>query len=92
MGVCASESPSTRISPNSSTNHHQPPPQGQFLPQIIEEEATVDDFVLFKLDIDHGPTEIRIVEYMLNEWPRLDLLDEFVWEQHCDNYIMEASW
>ena len=48
--------------------------------------------MLFKLDIDHGPTEIRIVEYMLNEWTRLDLLDEFVWEQHCDNYIMEASW
>jgi hypothetical protein len=64
-----------------------------FVPFLIKNETKKDDYVLFKLDIDHGPTEIAIVNYFLDESnDALEWLDEFVWEQHCNNYIMAPSW
>ena len=48
--------------------------------RFILDLATEDDFVSFKLDIDHGPTEIPIAQEIL-ENPELALLiDEFFFE------------
>lgn len=64
-----------------------------FVPLLIMKEASKQDYVLFKLDIDHGDTENAIVDYMLD--PKNDVLewiDEFVWEQHVNNYVMAQNW
>ena len=64
-----------------------------FVPLLIKKETSKDDYVLFKLDIDHGDTEIAIVNYLLDDSnDAVDYIDEFVWEQHCNNYIMLNSW
>jgi len=73
-----------------STSADQP---DAFVPLLIKTETKKDDYVLFKLDIDHGDTEIAIVNYMMDDSnDMLDWIDEFVWEQHCNNYIMAANW
>ena len=73
-----------------STSAEQP---DAFVPLLIKAETKKDDYVLFKLDIDHGDTEIAIVNYMVDESNDvLEWIDEFVWEQHCTNYIMAQNW
>ena len=32
-----------------------------------------------------------IVDYMMT-WSNLELIDEFLWEQHVDNYLMAPEW
>jgi hypothetical protein len=71
----------------SSPNERHP---GPFLPHIIAQQTSRDDYVLFKLDIDNGPVEKGSVEYLLRH---PTLVDEFVWEHHAGgNYLLKDHW
>ena len=49
--------------------------------------------MLFKLDIDSKEVETAIVEYLLSDTnDDLDYIDEFLWEQHVDNYLLGKHW
>jgi len=62
-----------------------------FVPSVIEATAKKEDYVVFKLDIDSKKVETAIVDYMMT-WEHLALIDEFLWEQHVDNYLMAPYW
>jgi len=70
-----------------STSPTQPP----FVPSIIESRTNINDYVVFKLDIDSKFVESEIVKYMMH-WDKLQLIDEFLWEHHVDNYLMASNW
>ena len=67
------------------------PDQTPFVPSVIQSKTRQSDFVVFKLDIDSKQVETAIVDYML-AWHNLNLIDEFVWEHHVDNYLMAHHW
>ena len=67
------------------------PVQSPFVPLIIESRANLTDYVVFKLDIDSKSVESEIVKYMM-KWDKLQLVDEFLWEHHVDNYLMASNW
>ena len=50
--------------------------------------------MLFKLDIDSGPVEQGTVDYLLDveNNDSLEYIDEFLWEHHVDNYMMNGHW
>mmetsp|Transcript_81006 Transcript_81006/g.131255 ORF Transcript_81006/g.131255 Transcript_81006/m.131255 type:complete len:409 (-) Transcript_81006:1172-2398(-) len=78
------------------TTYHQEwistsPLKSPFLPSVIKAKTLLADYVVFKLDIDSKSVESAIVDYMLR-WKYLDLIDEFLWEHHVDNYLMEPYW
>jgi hypothetical protein len=54
--------------------------------------AVPQDYVLFKLDIDHNPTEEKIVDLMLANSTMLSLIDEFFWEHHVVFPAMQRAW
>lgn len=63
------------------------------MPTVIREKTRKEDYVLFKLDIDNGPVEKGTVDHLLSQDnDDLDWIDEFVWEHHVDNYIMDPWW
>merc|ERR1712192_102229 len=47
--------------------------------------------VVFKLDIDSKAVETAVVDYLL-KWDHVQVLDEFLWEHHVDNYLMASNW
>ena len=64
-----------------------------FVPTVIRETTTKEDYVLFKLDIDNGPVEVGTVEHLLADGnDDLDYIDEFFWEHHVENYVMNRWW
>jgi hypothetical protein len=64
-----------------------------FVPTVIRETASKDDYVLFKLDIDSPAVETGTVDYLLSpDNDDLEYIDEFIWEHHVDNYIMQPFW
>lgn len=65
-----------------------------FIPTIIRQTTNVQDYVLFKLDIDSATVETGTVMHLLSPEGAADLahIDEFVWEHHVTNYIMEKWW
>jgi len=64
-----------------------------FVPSIIRETVDREDYVLFKLDIDNGPVEKGTIEHLLEDGNEdIEFIDEIVWEQHVDNYIMNPWW
>ena len=68
-----------------------------FLPLIIKEKTKIDDYALFKLDVDNGPLEIDTVNHLLqlnnNANDHLDCIDEFMWEHHVEgNYLLKKNW
>jgi len=75
--------------------HHEwistTPLQQPFVPSVIHHTTSSEDYVVFKLDIDSNSVETAIVEYML-KWEHLDLIDEFLWEHHVNNYLMAPNW
>jgi hypothetical protein len=80
----------------SKTTYHQQlistsPATTPFLPAIIALKTRPSDYVVFKLDIDSKSVESVITDYMI-KWDKLNLIDEFVWEHHVDNYLMAPSW
>jgi hypothetical protein len=81
------------------THYHQqwiassPDQKDPFLPTVIRETTSKEDYVLFKLDIDNGPVEKGTVDHLLSDDnDDLDWIDEFVWEHHVTNYIMRPWW
>ncbi|GMI27927.1 hypothetical protein TrCOL_g6626 [Triparma columacea] len=64
-----------------------------FVPTVIRETTSKDDYVLFKLDIDSPAVETGTVDYLLSpDNDDLEYIDEFIWEHHVDNYIMQPFW
>ena len=80
---------------NRTIFHHEyistTPGKAPFVPSIIKERARKDDYVVFKLDIDSKAVETAIVEFLLVS-EDLDWIDEFIWEHHVDNYLMNPNW
>jgi hypothetical protein len=81
----------------SRTHFHQQwistsPEKQPFVPDVIQDIVTKEDYVVFKLDIDSKAVETAIVDYLLVHPEALEYIDEFVWEQHVDNYIMAPNW
>ena len=68
------------------------PAKEPFVPSVIRQRATKEDYVLFKLDIDSKAVETAIVDFLLRSDKHLALIDEFVWEHHVDNYLMARYW
>jgi hypothetical protein len=67
--------------------------QSPFIPSVIRQTASKEDYVLFKLDIDSGHVEKGTVDHLLSpDNDDLEYIDEFFWEQHVDNYIMNRPW
>ena len=56
--------------------------------RIIQQLATVDDFVSFKLDIDCPSVEIPVVQQILKHHHLANLIDEFFFELHFNCEIM----
>jgi hypothetical protein len=50
--------------------------------RYLQQMATVDDFVAFKLDIDHSDMEMPIALSLLKDNSVSDLIDEFFFELH----------
>ncbi|GMI52978.1 hypothetical protein ScalyP_jg1538 [Parmales sp. scaly parma] len=71
------------------------PAEDPFVPTVIRQQANKEDYVLFKLDIDSKEVETAIVDHLIGDIgdnDDLSYIDEFVWEQHVDNYLMASSW
>lgn len=50
--------------------------------RVIKQLTRPEDFVMFKLDIDHSVTEESIVTQLLNDKEAQGLIDEFYFEHH----------
>lgn len=55
---------------------------------MIKAKCTKDDFVVFKLDIDNVDIESAVVDQLFSDPEARDLIDEFYYEQHFNNYAM----
>jgi hypothetical protein len=67
--------------------------ESPFVPSVIREKTSKDDYVVFKLDIDSKAVETSIVEWLLADSnDDLDWIDELFWEHHVDNYLMNPNW
>ena len=77
-----------------SSNHTKHSKKTPFIPKVIKEKASIDDYVLFKLDIDSGDVEQGTVDYLLDPAnDEIDYIDEFLWEHHAGgNYLMMGDW
>jgi hypothetical protein len=62
-----------------------------FLPSLIKEKVTENDYVLFKLDIDSPMIEAGSIQYILDDPdPKID---EICWEHHVEgNYLLLGDW
>lgn len=60
--------------------------------RVLINLAQPGDFVLFKLDIDNGAVEGKIVDDLLGNSTLLGLIDEFVYEYHVDFKEMIYAW
>jgi hypothetical protein len=66
-----------------------------FIPRFIQDHATIQDYVIFKLDIDSPGVEEASIDYLLQQnnsnahlW-----IDELFWEHHIyDNPFMRHYW
>ncbi len=71
-------------------------PATPFIPKFIQRQATVDDYVVFKLDIDSPGIEEANIEYLLGPEKGNDAyrwIDELFWEHHVyENPFMRHFW
>lgn len=82
------------------TTYHQrcvatTPDKEPFIPSVIRQKATKDDYVLFKLDIDSANVETKIVDHLLSTANvDIEFIDEFLWEQHVKErgYMQKHGW
>ncbi len=58
----------------------------------IKEAARPEDYVLLKLDIDHNPTEMGIINQVLASDELLRLVDEIYFEHHVNVGPMHYHW
>jgi hypothetical protein len=54
--------------------------------------ARPEDYVLLKIDIDHSPTEMGIVDALLASDELLGLVDEVYFEHHVNVDPMNYHW
>ena len=81
----------------SKTHFHQDwistsPDKQPFVPDVIRSTVSKEDYVVFKLDIDSKSVETAVVDYLLTHPEALEYIDEVVWEQHVNNYLMAGNW
>jgi hypothetical protein len=70
-------------------------PSTPFIPKYIQNHATAQDYVIFKLDIDSPGVEEANIEYLVDSVANNAHLwiDELVWEHHIyENPFMRWSW
>eukprot|EP00547_Thalassionema_nitzschioides_P005902 CAMPEP_0194201656 /NCGR_PEP_ID=MMETSP0156-20130528/1870_1 /TAXON_ID=33649 /ORGANISM="Thalassionema nitzschioides, Strain L26-B" /LENGTH=509 /DNA_ID=CAMNT_0038926909 /DNA_START=83 /DNA_END=1609 /DNA_ORIENTATION=- len=66
-------------------------PTFPFLPSLMKEEASENDYVVLKVDIDRALVESRIIDFIIND-PNTNV-DEIMWENHITgNYLMYQEW
>jgi len=58
----------------------------------IRKVATVDDYVVLKIDIDTSPLEEAFVNQLLADTELLGLVDEFYWEHHVRMKPVDFAW
>jgi len=75
-----------------------------FLPIVIKETTTEDDYVLFKLDIDSPQVESGNIDYILRELKNINInsgtdsttkqlhIDELFWEHHISGNYLMTEW
>ena len=64
-------------------------PLGKMNPlRLLQEVANVDDFVIFKLDVDHQTTELALIKQILSSTRVSSLIDELFWEHHVAGSAM----
>lgn len=51
-----------------------------------------DDFIVVKLDIDHGPTEVPLAKQIYNSDDLLAKIDHFYFEHHVNMEEIAPSW
>ena len=56
--------------------------------KVIKDKCSAEDFVVFKLDIDHFQTERAIVHQLKDDPAAMALIDDFYFEQHFTNRAM----
>lgn len=79
-----------RVWGNASRSHNEQGVPHSFL-HILNASATPDDFVVVKVDIDHGP-EMQVV-HALAKVPELTrLVDELFFEYHFDFDGIDFGW
>jgi len=62
-----------------------------FLPTLIKEKVTPNDYVLFKLDIDSPTIEVGSILHILDDPD--NQIDEIFWEHHISgNYLLTREW
>ena len=61
-----------------------------FLPNLIKRAATMDDYVVFKLDIDSAVVEDGNIEFILDDPD--NTVDELVWEHHIAGNYLLTEW
>jgi hypothetical protein len=57
--------------------------------RVLRSVARVDDFVVFKLDVDNSSVEEAIVNQLLSKPALLALVDELFWEHHVTRSPMQ---
>jgi len=68
-------------------------PDHPFLPALIRESTTENDYVMFKLDIDRPAIEQGIIDFILRDDFPSSVIDEMFWEHHISqNYLMFEHW
>mmetsp|Transcript_16336 Transcript_16336/g.15657 ORF Transcript_16336/g.15657 Transcript_16336/m.15657 type:complete len:405 (+) Transcript_16336:152-1366(+) len=60
--------------------------------QIIKAISTIEDFVAFKLDIDHPLTEIPVALEIASDPKLAKLIDEFYFELHFQCELIKGCW
>eukprot|EP00995_Heteronema_vittatum_P009656 NODE_500_length_1339_cov_219.700000_g362_i1.p1 GENE.NODE_500_length_1339_cov_219.700000_g362_i1~~NODE_500_length_1339_cov_219.700000_g362_i1.p1 ORF type:complete len:169 (+),score=58.46 NODE_500_length_1339_cov_219.700000_g362_i1:527-1033(+) len=60
--------------------------------RFIRETATAEDFVAFKLDIDHNAVEEAVIQQLLTDPALAGLIDELFWEHHVNLSPMYKWW
>ena len=51
-----------------------------------------DDFIVVKLDIDHGPTEVPLAKQIYNSDELIAKIDQFYFEQHVNMKEVSPYW
>lgn len=62
---------------------------GQNPLNILKKVARADDFVVFKLDIDHVIVEGEFIQQILDDPDIYNLIDELYFEHHVENNVLE---
>lgn len=64
-------------------------PLGKMNPlRLLRDIARIDDYVIFKLDVDHQRTELDLIEQILASSEISSLIDEIFWEHHVAGSAM----